>query len=39
MEDTTVDDVTEANVADDDMDAEVLMARKPKGDGYVEQDN
>lgn len=38
MEDTAIDESIEANVADDDTDAEAI-ARKPKGDGYVEQDN
>lgn len=39
MEDTTVDEVIEANVADEDTDDPEVIARKTKSNGYVEQDN
>ena len=39
MEDTTVDEGIEANIADDDADDAELIARKTKGNGYIEQDN
>ena len=39
VEDTAIDEGIEAHEADDDTDAEGIVARKPKGDGYVEQDN
>ena len=39
MEDTTVDEAIEANVADEDADDAELIARRPRGDGYIEQDN
>ena len=39
MEDATIDEGIEANAADDDTDAEAVIARRPKGDGYIEQDN
>ena len=39
MEDAAIDEGIEAHEANDDTDAEMLVMRKTKGDGYVEQDN
>ena len=39
MEETTIDEVTDGNVAEIDPDDAEAIARKTRGDGYVEQDN
>jgi hypothetical protein len=39
VEDAATDEALEAHEANDDTDAEMLVMRKTKGDGYVEQDN